>query len=307
MKSNSAQNWPDLNYADIKDTLDTMHQWLQIVGKIRLRTMPWQNHSWHCALYISPTGYTTGSIPYNGSTFQIDFDFKEHKLLIQCSGKEYASMELRPRTVADFYKELMGHLKSMGIDVTIHERPNEMEPAIPFRENTVNSSYDPEASYALWKAFERVNDVFSEFRSDFIGKSSPVHLFWGGFDLALSRFSGRKAPKHPGGMPNMPLDVMQEAYSQEVASVGFWPGSKDFPTPVFYSYIYPTPEAFGTQDVSPKEAFYDTNMGEYFLKYEDVRNSDNPKEVLSGFLNTTYKAAATTGDWDRENLERNVN
>lgn len=296
--------WPVLNFSDIQDTLETLHQWVQIVGKIRLRTMPWQNHSWHTALYISPRGFSTHGIPYGGGIFQIDFDFEQHRLYIDCSRQETVSMELKPRTVADFYAELFEELAGLGIDIKIHGSPNEMEPAIPFAQNVVNKAYDPQAAHALWQAMLKVNGVFNQFRSEFVGKCSPVHLFWGAFDLAVTRFSGNPAPLHQGGMPNMPLEVMQEAYSQEVSSAGFWPGSKDFPSPAFYAYAYPSDPAFGAQKVLPKEAFYSAEMGEFFLKYEDVQQSDNPEQMLHDFLQSTYEAAAHTSNWDREKLEK---
>jgi hypothetical protein len=207
-------------------------------------------------------------------------------------------------TVADFYHELFRKLDSIDIKVNIHGRPNEMEPAIAFKENTINKSYDPTAANALWLAMLQANNVFSTFRSEFIGKCSLVHLFWGAFDLAVTRFSGNSAPLHQGGMPNMPLEVMQEAYSQEVSSAGFWPGSKDSPVPVFYSYAYPGNARFGEQNVLPKEAFYSPEMGEFFLKYEDVRNSINPERTLNDFLQSTYEAAVNTAGWDRAKLEK---
>ena len=302
MKKENA--WPKLDFSEIQDTLETLHQWIQIVGKIRLRTMPWQNHSWHVALYVNPHGYSTYGIPYKGRVFQIDFDFEQHKLLVACTHEETASMDLRPVTVADFYTELFQMLEDLGIRVNIHGRPNEMEPAIPFGENTVHKTYDPQAAHALWQAMLNANHVFHAFRSAFIGKCSPVHLFWGGFDLAVTRFSGKDAPLHPGGMPNMPLEVMQEAYSKEVCSAGFWPGSKDFPFPAFYAYAYPSAPDFGTQKIEPPEAFYSDQMGEYFLKYEDVQKSDDPEGMLYSFLQSTYEAAAHTSGWERDKLER---
>lgn len=303
---NSTKNhiWPVLKFPEMQETLETLHQWIQIVGKIRLRTMPWQNHSWHTALYVTPTGYSTNAIPYNGRTFQLDFNFKQHKLFIQCSDTETLSMDLAPRTVADFYEELFEKLSSIGMDVKIHSSPNEMDPAIPFAENVGNKSYDPKAANALWQAMLKVNGVFHEFRTQFIGKTSPVHLFWGAFDLAITRFSGNTAPLHQGGVPNMPLSVMQEAYSQEVSSAGFWPGSKDSPMPVFYAYSYPSGKSFGTQKVAPEEAFYSPEMGEFFLKYEDVQKAKNPEKTLYDFLQTTYEAAVNTADWDRNKLEK---
>ena len=297
--------WPALNFEEIQDTLETLHQWLQIVGKIRLTNMPWQNHSWHTALYISPRGYSTNAIPHEGRIFQIDFDFEQHKLFINCTQEEIVSIDLRPMTVADFYAELIQKLASIGIRVEIHGSPNEMDPAIPFSKNTINKSYDPHAAKALWTAMLKANEVFHKFRSGFVGKASPIHLFWGAFDLAVTRFSGNPAPLHPGGMPNMPLEVMQEAYSQEVSSAGFWPGSKDSPVPVFYSYAYPANEDFGRQEVLPKEAFYSPEMGEFFLKYEDVRNAEDPEKALLDFLQTTYEAATKTSNWDRAKLEKN--
>jgi hypothetical protein len=300
----SNQEWPILNFAELQDTIETLHQWLQIVGKIRLRTMPWQNHSWHTALYVTPIGYSTHSIPYEGRAIQIDFDFKQHVLRAQCSNKGMAEMPLRAITVADFYAELFELLASLGIEVKIHGAPNEMEPAIPFTENTINKHYDPDAAFALWKAMLKANEVFNQFRSAFIGKASPVHLFWGAFDLAVTRFSGRPAPLHQGGMPNMPLEVMQEAYSQEVSSAGFWPGSKDFPIPIFYAYAYPSAPGFKDQKVLPEAAFYSNEMGEFMLKYEDVRTAENPEQTLHDFLQSTYEAAANTSDWSRKTLEK---
>lgn len=304
MNLTSTLKWPDLNFNEIQDTLETLHQWIQIVGKIRLRTMPWQNHSWHSTLYITTSGFSTYSIPYQGRMFELAFDFKIHKLLIKSSDSETLSIDLKPRTVADFYNELFEKLAGIGIDVKIHNAPNEVDPAIPFTENTLNKSYDPGSANAIWEAMIKVNAVFNTFRSDFIGKGSPVHLFWGAFDLAVTRFSGNSAPLHQGGMPNMPLEVMQEAYSQEVSSAGFWLGSKDSPMPVFYAYAYPGDDKFGEQRVSPKEAFYSPEMGEFFLKYEDVQKSGNPEKTLLDFLQTTYEAAVNTSNWERTKLEK---
>lgn len=298
------KNWPVLNFIELQDTVETLHQWLQIVGKIRLRTMPWQNHSWHTALYVTPRGYSTQAISYEGRMFQIDFDFKKHELLIESSEAEPLTMELRSRTVADFYKELFEKLSSIGVNVKIHGAPNEMDPAIPFAENTINKTYDPKAANTIWRAMMKATGVFNEFRSEFIGKCSPVHLFWGAFDLAVTRFSGNPAPLHKGGMPNMPLEVMQEAYSKEVSSAGFWIGSKDSPMPAFYAYAYPSDEKFGEQSVGPKEAFYSKEMGEFFLKYEDVQKSEDPEKMLFEFLQSTYIAATKISTWDQAGLEK---
>ena len=275
-------NWPVLNFSELQDTIETLHQWIQIVGKIRLKTMPWQNHSWHTVLYVTPNGYSTHGIPYKGQIFQIDFDFRKHKLLIQCSNTETLTMDLKPRSVASFYSELFEKLSDLGIDVKIHPKPNEMDPAIPFAENTVNASYDPNAANSLWKAMLKANAVFSEFRSNFIGKASPVHLFWGAFDLAVTRFSGNPAPPHQGGMPNMPLEVMQEAYSQEVSSAGFWPGSAASPTPVFYAYAYPSDSRFWrTKSCAKKRLSIAPKWESSFLKYETVQNAGKPRKDVT--------------------------
>lgn len=296
--------WPALDFHKMQDTIETLHQWIQIVGKIRLKTMPWQNHSWHTTLYISPGGFSTHGIPYEGRIIQIDFNFREHKLIIHCSDTTELTMDLYSRTVADFYKELFEKLHSIDVNVKIHPKPNELEHTIPFAENTINKTYDPKAAFDLWQAMLKANEVFTRFRSDFIGKVSPVHLFWGAFDLAVTRFSGEKAPLHPGGMPNIPLEVMQEAYSREVSSAGFWPGSKDFPNPVFYSYVYPTSESFAKQSVQPEQAYYSPEMGEFFLNYADVQQAENPEKMLQDFLITTYNAAANSANWNRDLLEK---
>ena len=276
-------NWPRLNFKEYQRTLETLHQWFQIVGKIRLKTMPWQNHSWHVTLYVTSYGFSTYSIPYQGHTFQIDFDFKNHRLSVHSSHFETRVIELRPMTVSDFYQVLFATLSEIGINVRIHAKPNELEHAIPFEENTMNRYYDAEQVQLIWKAMSKANEAFQKFRSGFIGKVSPVQLFWGAFDLAVTRFSGRPAPLHSGGMPNMPLDVMQEAYSKEVSSAGFWLGSEAFPTPIFYAYVYPENPKFKQYTISPKEAFYSEEMGEFMLKYEDVILSKNPEKYLAEF------------------------
>jgi len=295
--------WPELNYESWKGSLKSLHMWTQIVGKIRLKTMPWQNHSWHTTLYVSPRGFSTGSIPYENGIFEIEFDFEFHRLVVKSTFKQDLEMKLRPMSVAEFYSGLFQLLDQAKIQVDISARPNEVDPSIPFAENTEQGEYDEQKVKDFWQAMVSINNVFLKFRSSFIGKCSPVHLFWGAFDLAVTRFSGRPAPPHPGGMPNMPLDVMQEAYSHEVSSAGFWPGSDDSPMPAFYAYCYPTPEKFGKQKVLPDEAFWSEEMGEYFLKYDDVRQAEDPEKMLLEFLEITYLAAAETGNWDRKNLE----
>jgi hypothetical protein len=303
MNTPSANNWPELYFDKLKDTIATVQLWTQIVGKIRLAQTPWLNHSWHVTLYVSPRGLTTGTIPYDGGIFQIDFDFIAHELLITASTGESQKLDLYPRTVAGFYTELFEKLALMGINVEIYASPNEVDPAIPFAQDEVHKSYDKDQMSLFFKALLNINTVFTRFRAGFHGKCSPVHFFWGAFDLAVTRFSGREAPQHPGGAPNMPDDVMQEAYSHEVSSCGFWPGSEQFPHPAFYAYCYPTPATYGAQPVKPAEAFYSADMGEFFLKYDDVRKAVDPEDTLLQFLETTYEAAATTGNWNRKALE----
>ncbi|MVN21680.1 DUF5996 family protein [Mucilaginibacter arboris] len=297
------QIWPELKFEELKETVATVQLWTQIVGKIRLSKTPWINHSWHVTLYVSAKGLTTGSIPYEGGIFQIDFDFIYHKLIINSSWNESVSFDLKPRSVANFYQELLEKLELIGIHINIYAVPNEVEPAIPFQEDEIHHAYNKEQMNKLWQALIKTYNVFTRFRTGFVGKCSPVHLFWGAFDLAVTRFSGRKAPLHPGGSPNIPLKVMQEAYSHEVSSCGFWPGNESFPQPVFYAYCYPTNASFSTQKVGPPEAFYSEEMGEFFLPYEVVRSAPDPESVLLRFLQTTYEAAAITGNWDREALE----
>jgi len=297
-KNTQSSVWPELAFEDLKGTLETVQLWAQIIGKIRLVQMPWINHSWHVTLYVSSRGLTTGSIPYEGGNFQLDMDFIHHELTITTSDGQLMNVALHERSVASFYKELFEKLEAMGINVTIYARPNELEPAIPFAQDEVHKTYDPVQMNLYWQALVKINAVFTRFRAEYTGKCSPVHLFWGAFDLAVTRFSGREAPPHPGGAPNMPDRVMQEAYSHEVSSAGFWGGSTAFPHPAFYAYCYPTPADFGTQIIEPPEAFYSNEMGEFFLLYENVQRSEDPEEMLLQFLRTTYNAAAKTGKWD---------
>jgi hypothetical protein len=297
------KEWPDLQYDKLKDTIATVQLWTQIVGKIRLAKMPWLNHSWHVTFTVSPQGLTTNGIDYDNGIFELTFDFINHHLLITTSEGSNETVSLYPRTVASFYKELFDKLKALNIDVKIYAKPNEIDPAIPFEEDEIHQSYDKEQINLFWKALLKIEPVFNKFRAGFSGKCSPVHFFWGGFDLAVTRFSGREAPKHPGGAPNIPLKVMQESYSHELSSAGFWPGNEAFPHPAFYSYAYPTPADFGTQKVLPKEAFYSKEMGEFFLLYDDVRKAAFPEKMLMEFLQSTYDAAADTGNWDKKALE----
>ena len=296
--------WPKLPNTEWTDTLATLHLWAQIVGKVRLELSPWINHSWQAALYVTSRGLSTSPIPYGGKTFQIDFDLVDHRLLVATSDGSVVQSQLRAQTVADFYRDLMGALDSLGIDVSIYPVPNELEDPIPFPEDVQHSSYDPEQVRLLWRALVQSSRVFEAFRARFIGKCSPVHLFWGSFDLAVTRFSGRPAPKHPGGIPNLPDVVTVEAYSKEVSSCGFWPGNADAPDPIFYSYAYPTPEGFAEYSVQPENAFWLADLGEFVLPYEAVRTSDDPDVTLTSFLESTYEAAADLADWDRADFER---
>ena len=295
--------WPEIQFNDWKDTLFTMQLWTQIVGKIRLKSMPWLNHSWHVTLYVTPQGLSTGTMPYAAGVFEIEFNFVHHVLSITTSTGMKEEVKLYPRTVADFHAELFAKLKQAGIEVTIYPVPNETESAIPFEKDEIHKTYEKEQIERYHQALISVYNVFTRFRADFLGKCSPVHFFWGGFDLAVTRFSGRKAPLYSGNVPNIPMKVMQEAYSHEVSSCGFWPGNDAFPHAAFYSYCYPTPAAFSEQPVEPTEAFYDKNLGEFFLLYEVVRTAPDPESTLMKFLTTTYEAAANTGKWNRASLE----
>jgi len=296
--------WPALPFPEWKDTNATLHMWTQIVGKIRLVQSPWVNHSWHTTLYLTARGMTTSPIPYGNRTFQIDFDFIDHQLLITTSDGEVGSMSLAPRSVADFYRELFAKLAELNIHVKIHTTPNEVVDAIPFDRDQEHAAYDPDYANRFWRALVQADRVFKQFRAGFIGKCSPVQFFWGSFDLACTRFSGRPAPEHPGGMPNFPDWVAREAYSHEVSSCGFWPGNEMVPQAVFYAYAYPTPEGFNTAKVQPDEATFNSDLGEFLLPYDVVRQAANPDETLLAFLQSTYEAAADLAGWNRTELER---
>ena len=276
--------WPELPYTAWKDTYATLHLWTQIAGKIRLARTPWLNHSWHVVLYVSARGLTTSPIPFGDRSFQLDFDFLDHVLRASVSDGGQKEIALFPRSVADFYADLMRSLAELGIEVRINELPNEIPDAIRFSEDHAHTSYD----------------------RDFIGKCSPVHFFWGSFDLAVTRFSGRRAPLHPGGVPNLPDAVTQEAYSHEVSSAGFWPGSAGVEYPAFYSYAYPEPPGFSAAPIRPKEAFYSNDLREYVLPYDAVRSAPDPDGLLMDFLISTYEAAAVLGKWDRAALECDI-
>jgi hypothetical protein len=294
--------WPELPLAAWQDTYTTLHMCTQIVGKVRLALAPRVNHWWQTALYVTPRGLTTSAIPYGVRSLQVDFDFIAHRLLLACSDGATRTIPLAPRPVADFYREVMDALRSLGIRVEIWPVPVEVAERIPFDQDTRHSAYDPEYADRFRRILLQADRVLNEFRSRFIGKTSPVHFFWGSFDLAVTRFSGRPAPPHPGG-PNVARSVMREAYSHEVSSAGFWPGA-GLGEPAFYAYAYPEPVGFADHPVEPEKAYYHPDFREYLLPYEAVRTALEPDRMLLAFLQSTYEAAAGRGRWDRSTLER---
>ena len=296
--------WPVLSYEQWRDTQATLHRWTQIVGKIRLAQTPWVNHSWHVPLYLTARGLTTTPIAYGSRIFEIEFDFIDHQLRIQTTEGLTETLRLAPRTVADFYRELFARLNSLGLEISIRAMPNEIPDAVPLDQDREHAAYDQEQVTRFWQALAQADRVLKVFRSRFIGKCSPVHFFWGSFDLAVTRFSGRRAPPHPGGVPNLPDWVAREAYSHEVSSCGFWPGGDALPQPVFYAYAYPEPEGFRSATVGPAGARYESTLGEFLLPYDDVRQSPSPDAALLEFLQSSYQAAADLAGWDRPALER---
>jgi hypothetical protein len=301
---NEASNpWPALPFTEWQDTSITLHMWTQIVGKIRLTLSPWTNHSWHVTLYVTARGLTTSPIPHGNNIFEIRFDFIDHQLRIMKSDGAVRVLKLDPQSVAQFYAEVMKTLTDLDLPVTINTTPNEIENPIPFDEDEEHHSYDREYANRFWRVLVQSDRVLKEFRSRFCGKCSPVHFFWGSFDLAVTRFSGRPAPPHPGGVPHLPDAITREAYSQEVSSLGFWPGNAAAPTPVFYSYAYPEPSGFTEAKVQPAAAFYEPKLREFVLPYDAVRTAEKPDEVLLDFAQSTYDAASTLGRWDREALQ----
>lgn len=291
------EKYPALSLEDWQETNDTVHMWTQIVGKIRLVQTPLTNQWWNVPLYVSPRGLTTSAVPYEDKSFSIDFDFLSHKLIVQTSFNDGFSFDLEPMTVADFYEKLFGKLKENGIEVEIKAVPDELEKPIPFSEDTTHKSYDRQAVEKFFRALSNIDRVFKEFRARFIGKCSPVHFFWGSFDLAVTRFCGRNAP------PRENADkITRIAYDQEVISHGFWTGN-GFGEPAFYAYAAPEPEGFKAAKAKPDAAFYSKEMSEFLLKYEDVRTSENPDQTILDFLQTTYEAGANLAEWNRANLE----
>ncbi|HEY1800306.1 MAG TPA: DUF5996 family protein [Terriglobales bacterium] len=291
--------WPDLPLAAWQDTYSTLHMWTQIVGKVRLALSPRINHWWEVPLYVTARGLTTSPMPYGDGIFEVEFDFIHHNLIIQTSWDTSRTLPLAPRSVADFYAEFMSALRSLGINVKIWKMPVEIPNPIAFDQDTQHSSYDPEYAHRFWRILVLCDTIFKEFRAGFIGKDSPVHFFWGSFDLAVTRFSGRRAPARPEADP-----ITREAYSHEVISGGFWPGGGDIKGAAFYAYAAPEPPGFAQQAVQPAAAFYDQNLHESFLMYDDVRRSVSPRETLLRFLQSTYEAGANLARWDRKELER---
>jgi hypothetical protein len=298
------ESWPELPLEAWKDTYATLHMWTQIVGKIRLMLSPHVNHWWQVVLYVTARGLTTSPIPYRERTFELEFDFIDHTLNLRTNNGEIRKFSLISQSVAGLYGEIFKALRDTGIDVTIWNVPVEVPERIPFDEDRSHASYDPEYAGRCWRIMTQTDRILKQFRSGFIGKCSPVHFFWGAFDMAVTRFSGRPAPEHPGGVPALADFVVREAYSHEVSSCGFWPGGGAVLEPAFYAYAYPEPSGFKDAAISPKEAFYVPEMGEFVLPYEVVRKSKQPDQMLISFLQSTYDAAANLGNWDRAALER---
>ena len=297
------ETWPALPLKAWDDTRATLHLWTQVVGKIRLALAPHVNHWWQVPLYVTARGLTTSPMPWRGRAFQIDFDFIDHELCIAASWGASERIPLRPRSVAAFHRELMAALDALGIAVRIWTMPVELDDPVPFDQDEAHAAYDAEAAHRFWQALVQVDRVLARFRSRFIGKVSPVHFFWGSFDMAVTRFSGRRAPLHPGA-PNIADFVTREAYSHECSSCGFWPGGPGMPEPAFYAYAYPAPEGFAAAPVRPAEAYFDGGLSEFILPYEAVRRSPDPDRALLEFLQSSYEAAADLGAWNRTELER---
>jgi len=300
----ASRDWPDLPFSDWADTCATLHLWMQIVGKVRLAHAPMVNHWWQVAFYVTCRGLTTSPIPYDGRTFQIDFDFIDHNLTLRTSTGESETMALCPRTVADFYDEFMRRLRGLGLGTRIWTMPVEIPDAIPFELDKEHASYDGVYVTRFWRILVQADRLLKRFRAPFLGKASPVHFFWGSFDLAVTRFSGRRAPRISGASPNLGPWVMQEAYSHEVSSCGFWPGNGGFGQAAFYSYATPEPPGFASAAILPEQAFYDPKLGQFLLPYDAIRQASSPDESVLQFLERSYTAAAELGHWDRAGLER---
>ncbi|MBZ5704325.1 MAG: DUF5996 family protein [Acidobacteriia bacterium] len=297
--ADSPESWPALPLEAWKDTCETLHMWTQIVGKVRLALTPRINHWWEVPLYVSARGLTTSPIPYNRGIFEVEFDFLHHNLVIQTSEDGNRIIRLAPRSVADFYKEFMAALSALGIEVKIWPMPVEVPNPIPFDQDVKHASYDREYVTCFWRILVLTDTIFKEFRSHFVGKNSPVHFFWGSFDMAVTRFSGRPAPPREGADP-----ITREAYSHEVSSAGFWPGGGDIKGAAFYAYAAPEPDGYAKTPVRPASAFYHPQMREFLLMYDDVRQAASPRAALLDFLQSTYEGAANLAKWNRAGLER---
>jgi hypothetical protein len=295
--------WPALPYQTLRPTAETLHLWLQIIGKVRLAQTPWLNHGWHITFRVSARGLATPLIPHGDVSFTLECDFVAHDLVIRVTDGGERRIQLTSGSVATFYVRVLETLTGLGVPVVIDRTPNELADATPFPDDTAMRAYDPAAARDLWRALVQIDRVFHRFRTRFLGKCSPVHLFWGSFDLAVTRFSGRRAPLHPGGVPHLPDAVTREAYSHEVSSAGFWPGGGGVEEPCFYAYAYPTPAGFAQAEVSPDQARFEPALGEFILPYEAVRTARDPDEALLAFLQSTYAAAADLAGWDRAALE----
>jgi len=302
----SAAAWPALPLAPWQDTCNTVHLWTQIVGKTRLAFAPMQNHWWQVTLYVTPRGLTTSTMPAGARTISVDFDFVSHELLLRTSDGQRRALPLVAQSVADFYRAYLEALGSLEAQVRLYPVPIELETVIPFAEDRTHASYDAEAAHRWWQVLVQVDRVLKRFAGEFIGKQSPVHFFWGSFDLAATRFSGRTAPRHPGGAPNCPDYVMVEAYSHECSSCGFWPGGGAVPEAAFYAYTYPEPTGYAGHAVRPASARYSPDLREFILPYEAVRGAADPDAALLEFCRSTYEAGAGLGGWDRPALERST-
>jgi hypothetical protein len=303
MSRADAAIWPELPYAAWKDSYATLHLWTQIVGKVRLALTPWLNHSWHVTLYVTTRGLSTGPMPVEGRDLEIEFDFLDHVLWLRTSDGHFRQIMLRPVSVAEFYGEVMHALAALGVAVRINEMPSEIPDAIPFSADRTHAAYDADYANRHFRVLLATQRVFAHFRTAFLGKVSPVHFFWGSFDLAVTRFSGRPAPLLKSHTPGLPDAVAREAYSHEVSSAGFWPGGGPIDYPAYYSYAYPEPEGFTAAKVRPAQAFYFKDFGQFILPYDAVRSAGDPDAALMGFLQSTYEAAAELGRWDRKALE----
>lgn len=299
------EDWPSIPFEKWKETCAALHHFAQIVGKYRLAHSPWVNHSWHATVYVNATGLTTNLIP-DGPGITIQFDLKNSALIASSGIGDQMRFPLEPMSVAKFNARFKDLITGLGGSADYHGSPNELPQAIPFSEDVAARPWDAEAVSRFHAALLKIDAVFNEFRTSFIGKVSPVHLFWGSFDLAVTRFSGRSAPTHPGGIPNLPDDVTREAYSHEVSSAGFWPGGGGIDEPCFYSYAYPAPDGFSDASIEPRTAYFKPGLGEFLLTYEDVRKSKDPRATLFAFLSSTFRAAADLGNWDSAKLERPV-